>query len=195
LQGPRGYGGLESEDGLDERIRRTKVSLSVSADMGGEGIPVTTHVGCIPEDPANPDYAVLLRSVGAIAAHAERVGAIFAPETGQETAATLKRFVEDVGSPNVKVNFDPCNLVLHSGPDGMIEGLHILKDLIAHTHAKDWDPVTRRATCGRGIVPWQRYVRALHEIGYDGVCAIEDETGVHDVLGSIRESYRFLSQL
>ncbi|MBN1581812.1 MAG: sugar phosphate isomerase/epimerase [Anaerolineae bacterium] len=194
LQGPRGYGGLECEDGLEERIRRTKVSLSVSVDLGGEGIPVSTHVGHIPDDPTHPDYAILLRSVSAIAAHAERIGATFCPETGQESATTLKRFIEDIGSPNVKVNFDPCNLMRFGSADGVIEGVHILKGLIVHTHAKDWNPETRRATCGEGTVPWDRYIEALKQIGYNGVCAIEDESGVHDMLGSIRKSFEFLSR-
>lgn len=73
-------------------------------------------------------------------------------------------------------------------------GVTILKDHIIHTHAKDWNPETKKATCGQGLVPWDEYTSALKQIGYDGVYAIEDETGAEDVVDSIRASYQFLQR-
>jgi sugar phosphate isomerase/epimerase len=186
------YGGLDEEDGLDWRIQKTKDVLSLSVDLGAP--LVTTHVGEMPEDTDSPAYQTLLRSVAAIAAHAEKVGAVFAPETGQETPEALKRFLETIGSPNLKVNFDPCNLLRFGSQEGTIRGVHTLKDYIVHTHAKDWNPQTRRATCGEGDVPWDGYIAALKATGYDGVLAIEDESGNEDMVGSIRASHQFLSQ-
>lgn len=192
LMGAVTFGGLDEEDGLAGRIRKTNDVLSLSVDLGAP--LVTTHVGEIPDEEEAPAYQTLLRSVGAIAAHAEKVGAVFAPETGQETPEALKKFLETIGSPNLKVNFDPCNLLRWGSQEGTIRGVHTLKDYIVHTHAKDWNPQTERATCGEGDVPWDGYIAALKEIGYTGVLAIEDETGNDDMIGSIRESYRFLSQ-
>ena len=99
-----------------------------------------------------------------------------------------------MGNPYLKVNYDPCNLMQFGTREGTIAGVEILKEHIIHTHAKDWNPETRRATCGQGLVPWDEYIAALKAIGYDGVCAIEDETGADDMIGSIRESYEFLIQ-
>ena len=191
LRGRETYGGLEEEEGLDARIEKTKAVLTLAVELGAP--IVTTHVGKMAADPAAPAYQTLLRSVSAIARHAEQVGAIFAPETGQESPQELLEFLERIGSPALKVNYDPCNLLRFGSEDGTVRGVHILKDYIVHTHAKDWNPRTLRATCGQGDVPWQRYFAALQEIGYDGVLAIEDESSNQDMIGSIRESYAFLN--
>ena len=192
LKGAVTYGGLEEEDGLEWRIEKTKVAITTSAELGGP--LVTTHAGIMPEDVTAPTYKTLLRSVGEIARHAEKEGVYFALETGQERSEDLARFVETVGNPYLKVNYDPCNLMQFGSREGTIAGVEILKGHIIHTHAKDWNPETRRATCGQGLVPWDEYIAALKAIGYDGVCAIEDETGSDDMIGSIRESYEFLRQ-
>ena len=190
LQGRETYGGLEEEEGLDARIEKTNAVLTLAVELGAP--IVSTHVGRMPADTAAPEYQTLLRSVTAIARHAEEVGAIFAPETGQETPEELRAFIERIGSPALKVNYDPCNLLRFGSEEGTVSGVHFLKDYIVHTHAKDWNPRTRRATCGQGDVPWERYFAALQEIGYDGVLAIEDESDNDDMIASIRESYRFL---
>ena len=192
LMGSVTFGGLDEEDGLDGRIRKTNDVLSLAVELGAP--IVTTHVGEIPADVTAPSYQTLLHSVSGIASHAEKVGAVFAPETGQETPEALRAFLETIGSPALKVNFDPCNLLRFGSQEGTIRGVHTLKDYIVHTHAKDWNPETKRATCGQGEVPWDGYLAALRAIGYSGVLAIEDESGNDDMIGSIRESFQFLSR-
>jgi L-ribulose-5-phosphate 3-epimerase len=192
LQGSRTYGGLEEEDGLDWRIKKTKQAITAAAELGGS--VVTTHAGILPDNTKDPAYQTMLGSVGEIARHAEKVGVYFALETGQEPPQALARFIEKVGNPYLKVNYDPCNLLRFGSREGTVAGVAVLKDYIVHTHAKDWNPQTKRATCGQGLVPWRQYISALKQIGYDGVYAIEDETGVEDVVDSLRTSYQFLQQ-
>jgi L-ribulose-5-phosphate 3-epimerase len=43
------------------------------------------------------------------------MGAFFAIETSPEKASILKVFVDSLKSKNVKVNFDPANLVMVTG--------------------------------------------------------------------------------
>ena len=61
---------------------------------------------------------------------------MFAIETGPELAATLKGFLDDIGTPGIGVNYDPANLVMVSGED-IVQGVYTLRDYIVHTHAKD----------------------------------------------------------
>ena len=190
LQGKKTYGGLEEPEGLQWRIDKTKQALTTTAELGGT--IVTTHAGIMPEDENSLPYQTMLRSVTEIANHAEQVGVYFAMETGQEPPQVLKDFIETIGNPYLKVNYDPCNLLRFGSEEGTIKGVEVLKDYIIHTHAKDWNPDTRRATCGEGLVPWDGYIQALKDIGYEGVMAIEDETGNEDMVGSIRRSYEFL---
>jgi len=190
LQGAVTYGGLEERDGLQWRIDKTKQALETSAEMGGN--IVTTHAGVLPEDKSDPAYRTLLASVGEIVEHGGKLGVYFVLETGQESPQALGEFIDEVGSPWLKVNYDPCNLLRFGSDAGTIQGVHALGDKIIHTHAKDWNPETMQATCGEGLVPWDGYIKALKDIGYSGVLAIEDETGNEDMIGSIRRSYTFL---
>ena len=190
LKGAKTYGGLEEEDNLQWRIDKTKQALTTTAELGGK--IVTTHAGILPEDHSEHAYQTMLRSITEIAKHAEQVGVYFAMETGQEKPQALKEFIENIGNPYLQVNYDPCNLLRFGSEDVAIQGVHTLKDYIVHTHAKDWNPDTKRATCGEGLVPWDGYIQALKDIGYEGVLAIEDETGNEDMIGSIKRSYQFL---
>ena len=185
LSGPTRFGGLDEEDGLAARVEKTKKALAFASDA--VQVLDTTHPGAIPEERSSPRYQTLLRAIGEIAKHGERCGGIFCIETGQEPAEVLRAFLEAIGSPNLKVNYDPANMLRR----GTVEGVRTLASWIVHTHAKDLDPETHKATLGQGRVPWQPYLAALEQIGYDGWYAIEDETGM-DVVNSLKEGKRFL---
>ncbi len=187
LTGPDEFGSFTGSDGLDERIRKTQASLRLGVDLGAP--IVTTHIGEIPADRASPLYAHYLQAVKAVARDGEKSGGIFALETGQENAQTLMQFLEDVGSPAVKVNYDPANM-LSWGP---AEGVGILKDSIVHAHAKDLHPQSKVQTVGKGAVPWDAYIAEIKRIGYAGWHALEDESGM-DTEQSLRDGLAFLSR-
>ncbi|MCY3915205.1 MAG: sugar phosphate isomerase/epimerase [Chloroflexi bacterium] len=190
LQGAVTWGGLEEREGLQWRIDKTKQALDTTAELGGD--IVTTHAGVLPEDKSEPAYQTMLASVGEIAEHGAKIGVYFALETGQESPQALGDFIDEVGNPWLKVNYDPCNLLRFGTEAGAIQGVYILGDKIIHTHAKDWNPETMQATCGEGLAPWDGYIGALRDIGYAGVLAIEDETGNENMIESIGRSYAFL---
>lgn len=189
LAGPRTLGGFGEEDGLETRLEKTRRALRLAAEIGSP--IVTTHIGPIPEDRDSTPYARFLKSVIAVVKDAEKGGGIFALETGQESAAVLKQFIEDVGSPNLKVNYDPANMLER----GVVEGVAILAGLIVHTHAKDKHPETGKPTVGQGAVPWTEYLAALKKNGYDGWYAVEDESGSEDVVESVTAGRKFLEKL
>ena len=190
LTGATTFGGLEERSGLRWRIDKTKRALATTAELGCN--IVTTHPGVLPEDKTDEAWQVMANSCAEIAEYGASVGVYFALETGQEPPQALSDFIDEVGSPWLKVNYDPCNLLRFGSQAGTIQGVHVLGDKIIHTHAKDWNPDTREATCGEGLVPWDGYLQALRDIGYRGVLAIEDETGNEDMVNSIRRSHVFL---
>ena len=196
LAGPHELGGFGDNDPeLNLRIEKTIKALRMAVEIGSP--IVTTHIGPIPESADDPSYGRFVKSVVRVMKDAEKSGGIFAIETGQETAGCLKRFIEDVGSKNLKVNYDPANMLKH----GVVEGVEVLAPYIVHTHAKDKHPVTGKPTVGQGDVPWKEYIAALKKIGYDGWYAIEDESGGHglehktgeySVLDSVTAGRKFL---
>lgn len=189
LCGPETMGGFGENDAeLDARIEKTRKALRMAAEIGSP--IVTTHVGPIPEDTASPVYGRFIKSLVAVMKDAERSGGILAMETGQEPAPVMRQLIEDVASPNLKVNYDPANMLAH----GTVAGVEVLGPYIVHTHAKDKHPKTGRPTVGQGAVPWKDYLNALKQIGYTGWYALEDESGEANVLSSITIGRKFLQQ-
>jgi len=191
LSGPRGFGGLDDPEGLDKRVEKTKKALELASFMGAP--IVTTHPGRIPESHEDKTYRIIKKSIFEIARYAEDVNACFAVETGMEPPHVLRMFIEDIGSDGLGVNYDPANL-LRYGVEEVVKGVKELGKWIVHTHAKDHNPKTRRATVGEGIVPWEKYLKELSNQGYRGWLALEDETGI-DVINSLKKGRNFLLSL
>lgn len=172
-------------NGLEERVERNKKALELSVDLGAPII--TGHVGHIPDDPDDPAWKLMFQSIGEVAKHGEKVGACLAMETGQESPEAMKKFLDAVDSPGLKVNFDPANIRRF----GVLHSVEVLKDYIVHTHAKDGGKGS--PTVGTGDVPWDEYIALMKKIGYDGWYAIEDESG-EDVVESVRRGREFLEK-
>jgi L-ribulose-5-phosphate 3-epimerase len=164
------------------REARTREVMEFGAALGVKSFGC--HVGCIPHDRQHQDYAPVRDMVRRLADYAASYGMTYCLETGQEPAAHLLEFFEDLRRPNVKINFDPANMVLY-GSGEPIAAYRLLAPLVASVHAKDgdWpDPATPGALgterlLGQGAVDIPRFVAALKETGYVGPLCVE--SGVH----------------
>lgn len=193
-------------------VEKSKRILDLAKDL--ECDIVTTHVGVIPADPAHERYHILQDACGALAEYADSLKAHFAIETGPETSAVLKAFLDSLHSTGVAVNLDPANLVMVTGDDP-VKAVHNLKDYIVHTHAKDGvqnyyrdpeiiyglveaemlaSPSFEEVPLGEGSVDFPNYLKALDEIGYRGYLTIEREVG-DDPEADIRKAVTFLNNL
>ena len=191
-----GFGNAELNPALVEKSKRI---LDLSNDM--EAGIVTTHIGVVPTDPAHERYHIMQEACGQLAEYADSIGAHFAVETGPETSAVLKGFLDSLGgSRGLGVNLDPANLVMVTGDDP-VGAVHNLKNYIVHTHAKDGvmlhkgvpeyiygvvHPVPQEfqgiqyfaeVPLGQGSVHFDTYLKALDDIGYKGFLTIERECG------------------
>jgi sugar phosphate isomerase/epimerase len=190
----RGFGNPELNPELIEKSKRI---LDLAKDL--ETDVVTTHIGVVPEDPTHPRYGIMQEACGELARYADSIGAHFAIETGPETSAMLKTFLDGLHSTGVAVNLDPANLVMVTGDDPA-KAVYNLKDYIVHTHAKDGvmlhrtnpeyiykvTPMPedlegirffREVPLGTGGVDFAAYLKALEDIGYRGFLTIERESG------------------
>ena len=105
-----GFGKAELNPELVEKSKRI---LDLAKDL--ETDVVTTHIGVVPTNPAHPRFAVMQDACGQLAQYADSLKAHFAIETGPETSAVLKGFLDGLHSTGVGVNLDPANLVMVTG--------------------------------------------------------------------------------
>ncbi len=104
----------------------------------------------------------------------------FCLETGQETAQLLKQFLGDADRENLKVNFDPANMIMY-GTGDPIEALEVLAPWVRGVHCKDGEwpasegELGREKPLGEGHVGIERFIAKLLELGYQGPLTIERE--------------------
>lgn len=182
----------------NERELRTFEISDFARSLGIPGL--AAHIGCLPEDPYEPDYGAVLGLVQRVCEHCERNGQTFALETGQERAVALLAFLRAVDRPNIGINFDPANMVLYGSGDPL-EALEALREHILTVHCKDgtW-PLTpgewgRETPLGEGDVGMERYVAALRRIGYSGPLTIEREIVGEVQREDIRRAVALLNRL
>lgn len=181
-------GGFADPATVDERIAHTKQMFDLCVDLR---TPIlTTHIGLVPEDKNGRAYADLVAAMREVAEYAVDRDCCFATETGPEPGEGLAAFLEAVGCPGAKVNYDPANLCMN-GFDH-IEDVRVLKDYIVHTHAKDGlSRKPEEVALGKGDVHFPEYLAALRAIGFSGYLTIERECG-DGVVADIVEAIRFL---
>ncbi len=162
----------------EEGIIRTMKMMDLAVDLDTKVI--TTHIGKVPDDENSEEYYNIVNTIERLGKYGDKIGVSFATETGPEMAIKLRGILEKADTKSAKVNLDPANFVMCAGQDP-VEAVHILKDYIVHTHAKDGiklsDDDYDEKPLGQGGVPFPEYIAALNEIGYDGFLTIEREAG------------------
>ena len=212
LCGDLGGGGFIHKDLNKERVEKSKRIIDLAKDL--ETDVVTTHIGVVPSDPNHDRYKIMQEACFELAEYADSINAHFAVETGPETSAVLKGFLDSLNSTGVGVNLDPANLVMVTGDDP-VGAVHNLKKYIVHTHAKDGKQLFFRdpeivygikkdvivtddsfieVPLGEGSVDFPKYLAALEEIGYKGFLTVEREVGDNPEK-DIKSAVNFLKEI
>lgn len=175
------------------RTKREQRTLEVSDFAAKLGVAsIACHIGFVPEDTAHPDYIAVRDLVRRICDHAAQYEQTFALETGQEPAEVLLDFFRDVGRANLRINFDPANMILY-GTGEPIQALRVLAPHVASVHCKDGDwprndqpgALGTERPLGAGSVGIPAFVETLREIGFRGPLNVEREA--EDQATRIRE--------
>jgi sugar phosphate isomerase/epimerase len=163
-----------------ERIARTKAVSDLARALAIDS--VACHIGFVPHDRKDPLYEQIRDVARELCDYCGENGQCFTLETGQEPAQALLRFIADVDRPNLKINFDPANMILY-GTGEPIEALDVLAKHVISVHCKDgnWPPLDKpealgeERPLGEGSVDFPAFIAKLKEIGYKGVLSIERE--------------------
>ncbi|MEM6778248.1 MAG: sugar phosphate isomerase/epimerase family protein [Planctomycetota bacterium] len=171
--------GLVPPSTRQDRLAEMMQISDFAAYLGVDAVAL--HLGFVPHDTKDVDYDALVevtkRLCGYVAGHDQYLHL----ETGQESAEGLMQFIESVGEPNLKINFDPANMILYGAGDP-IEALRLVAPHVRSVHCKDgtWSDrpgVTWGAEVplGQGDVDMRLYLETLRDVGYLGPLTIERE--------------------
>ncbi len=188
----RETGGLVPDKDYPARKRLVLSAGQLAAELGIKAI--STHVGFIPAS-NQPAYEVLVGRMREVARPLADLGVELYMETGQESAAELLQFLNDLGAKSVGANFDPANMILYGAGDP-IDAVRTLGRHIRHVHVKDarlsaqpgmkWG---EEVPFGTGQVNPEAFLAALSTVKYTGPLVIERESGsqrLEDVKTAIR---------
>lgn len=174
--------GFTAEALRPPRVARTRQISDFAHALGIPG--VSCHIGFIPDDPREPLHRDLADLARSLCDHCAANGQNFVLETGQEPAEVLMAFIAHVGRPNLKVNFDPANMIMYKSGDPLA-ALRLLAPHVVSVHCKDANfPADDAAAdgflgaecpLGDGEVDFPAFLRILREIGCHGALCIERE--------------------
>ena len=184
-----------------ERIARTKAVSDVARALAIDS--VACHIGFVPHTSGEAVYEQIRDVARDLCDYCGANGQCFTLETGQEPAKVLLQFIADVDRPNLKINFDPANMILY-GTGDPIEALDVLAKHVISVHCKDgdWPPLDhpealgQERPLGEGSVDVPGFIAKLKEIGYKGVLSIEREgVGGQERAADIRKAISLLRGL
>lgn len=161
-----------------ERAARTKEVAAFAHALGIGSL--SCHIGFIPEDASTALYRELVELTRDLCDACAGFTQNFVLETGQESASVLLRFIADVGRSNLKVNFDPANMILYGSGDP-IQALGMLSEHVLSVHCKDGHSPKQAGSLGKecalgdGEVAFPAFLKQLKSMGYKGALTIERE--------------------
>ncbi|MEE1161369.1 MAG: sugar phosphate isomerase/epimerase family protein [Acutalibacteraceae bacterium] len=161
---------------------------------------VVTHMGFIPENPNDPQFAPFCVAVRQVAEHLKKNGQYLLFETGQETPVTMLRCFEKVGMDNLGVNLDTANVILY-GKANPVDALDVFGKYVRNIHAKDGlyptngHDLGREVRIGDGKVDFEALFKKLHELEYDSYVTIEREIEGEQQTEDIRHAKKYLENI
>ena len=174
--------GLDAAEDQQPRIEHVGKVLALSFDLGPRVVVV--QAGSLPDkeeaEAGGPRVGRVTESLRALAAHGDRVGAVLALETGLESGAVMRAYLDRFDTGGLGVNFDPANLLMNRLD--VYDSLRALRGKVVHTHAKDAragsaSRAAQEVPLGHGDIDWMEYLGVLEEIEYRGWLTVERETG------------------
>ncbi len=181
-------GGVRPDQHWDQNLESAAENARIAAAAGIS--LVTFHAGFIPHQQQDPERTKMIDRLVTFAGTFNDAGCRVALETGQETASTLLSVLEEMGLPDVGVNFDPANMILYGLGDPVLAldqlaphvfQLHV-KDAMASSNPDQWGS---EEAVGDGEVDWPGFFRVLRQRQISGALVIEREAGnqrIEDVI-------------
>jgi L-ribulose-5-phosphate 3-epimerase len=170
--------GLDGADNQQQRIEHVQQVLTLAYELGPRRVIVPC--GRLPAADDLTRTALLIDALTALGRHGDRTGTFLALETGLDSGAVLRDFLNRFDTGGLGVNLDPANLVMNG-----FDPYQAARDLVGrvlHVHAKDArahaaNRGAQEVPLGHGDIDWLSFFGTLVEIAYAGWLVVERETG------------------
>ena len=159
--------GYAEKEGLDRRVDATKAALELASRLGAS--LVINSIGPVPQEENSADRQMLREVLGDLGRHGNRVGAILAARTGEDSGPRLASLLAELPERTLAIDFDPARLI--AGGFSPLEAVATLGPWIEYVEATD---LLRRepSAIGRGEVDFPAILAALDEQNYRGWFAV-----------------------
>ncbi len=166
---------------LDDRINRAESAFTLAYELGTRLVLV--NPGGVPPAEEVDRRGIFTTAISELAKRADHRGVRLTLETGFDSGAVLRDFLEGIGSPALGASIDPGGL-LTRGIDP-VQTTVDLANWVTHAYATDAATGQRRTTIfnprGTGFPPgaldWEEYLGALEEINYRGFMTVFPSPG------------------
>jgi sugar phosphate isomerase/epimerase len=190
----------------DEGVKEFRKALNIARKLGIT--KVTTSTGGHDASSAgslDDQRKAFMQRIGPLADEAAADGIDICLETHGgllATGAMSKALIEEIGKPNIGINYDPGN-VIHYGDTRPETDLPKAVDRVLHMHVKDQIGgvgVWNFPQVGTGEVDFASLFKTLDAAGFDGPCSIEIEfqgepwPSLEEVDRAMAESYKYVRQ-
>lgn len=141
---------------------------------------VVIHAGFVENNPFSASYVNMVGTITVLANFAAKLGLNILFETGMECPMVLRRLIEDVGTGNLYINFDPANIFMY-GYGNAMDALEVFGQYVRNFHVKDGLLPTdirllgKEVPIGEGKVDFPYIFKKFKELGYDRYAIIERE--------------------
>jgi len=181
-------GKINIEDDFDAHLVRADRALAVAARLGAPFIRIFSFF--LRPDQAPAQYRdEVLRRMSALTARAEPTGVVLLHENEKEIYGDVPErvldIVESVGSPTLRLAWDPANYV-QVGVRPFTQGYAALRPHTVYVQIKDALLATGEVVpAGEGDGELRETVRALADDGFDGFFSMEPHLGSYTAFGAL----------
>ncbi len=141
---------------------------------------VVTHIGFFPDNPFDSRHVQIVQCLRLLGNELNKSGQRFLFETGEELPVTLVQLIEEIGTGNMGVNFDPANLMMN-GRANPVDAMDLLGPYLMGFHGKDGrypmgkEPKGKELPLGKGQVDYPALLKKVKALHYEGDITIERE--------------------
>lgn len=172
---------FDTVEQLEDRLSRADRAFALMYELGCNLALV--RVGAVPGEADPARHEVFRTAVGELARRADHRGVRLAIETGGDSGAVLRAFLDQLDAPMLGASVDPGAL-LRMGIDPVAATVELNAKVI-HAYATDAtgagasgiSMASHRMGFPPGVLDWENYLGSLEEIDYRGFLTIWPEPG------------------